>query len=301
MGENDLYGLPKLPTPILRVWVIRSASIIAAVWLCIVYKNTSDSPVVSIAAIVLAMLLVVVAVNQTLRERRVLRLARQSDLNVCARCCTPFEPDDLVRCSGCGRMISPSDEQRRWRRAVLVSLQMWFVRKPRLARVFPHWSIPLALLAYWILFFFLREPIEHLIWPPNSQTVQTLAIPNSGNPPRTYQMPVAAHPPMGYLIATTTIGLLCFLAIPIYIIIRQFVITKRLRLVAQRDFLVCEKCAYPLQNTDGDKCPECGQSYERERLRQRWYMTYGLYNPKQAVTMSIPLGPVAQSQPVDEP
>lgn len=297
---NDWYGLPKLPTPISRVWVIRTASILAAISLFVVFKNTSDSPVVSTVAIVLTVLLVLMAMNQTLREQRILRLARQSDLNVCARCCTPFEPDTLVRCSGCGRMISPSDEQRRWRRAVLVSLQMWFVRKPRLARVFPHWSIPMTLLACWVHFFFLREPIENLIWPPNSQTVQTFTIPNSGNPPRTYQMPVTAHPPMGYLIATTTIGLLCFLAIPISIIIRQIVISKRLRSVAQHDFLVCEKCAYPLQNTDADKCPECGQSYQRERLRQRWYMTYGLYNTKQAVTMSIPLGLVTQTQPVNE-
>lgn len=297
MGDVIQYGTPKLPAPIFRVWLIRCVAVLLCIGLGVLYEWLPDKPIVPIAFGLMGVLLVPTAVLQTLKERQLLRLARRNNLNICANCCTPFDPETVDRCHTCGLSIVARDEQRRWRRAVLISLWNWFTPKPRRARIFPHWWIPLGVGLLWFGYIFLREPIEDLIWPPNTQTMQTFTAPNSGNPPRTAQIPVPTQPPTPYFVVMGVIGMLSIFGIPVCIMIRQSRVTKSLKAAAKHSFLVCERCMYPLVNLDESKCPECGVAYHQDRLRQRWYMAYGLYFKQQAWNMSIPLGIPDQAKP----
>ena len=290
MSDEIQYGTPKLPAPIFRIWIFRCVAVMAALVLSFLYNLLGDHFVASIVVWLIGILLLAVVIHQSLKERRALRFARRNNLNLCAICCTPFDPESVERCRSCGVAIDAREEQRRWRRAVLISLWNWFSPKPRGAKVFPHWSIPLFIGLLWFGYLFLRGSIEDWFWPPNSQTTQTFTVPNSGNPPKTYQMPTPTRPPASYVITMGLIGMLTMFGMIAYIMIRQVRVTQMLKHAAKHGFLLCERCNYPLTEIDGNKCPECGRAFDRERLRQSWYIPYGLYVQKQAFNMSIPLG-----------
>ena len=290
MSGEYQYGTPKLPAPIFRIWLFRCVAVLAIIGLSFLYKLLPDNLFASIAVWLIGILLLAVVIHQSLKERRVLRFARLSNLNLCATCCTPFDPESVERCRSCGAVIDAREEQRRWRRAVLISLWNWFSPKPRGARIFPHWSIPLFVGIFWFGYLFLRGSIEDWFWPPNTQTMQTFTVPNSGNPPKTYLIPAPTRPPASYIIAMVLIGMLTMFGMIAYIMIRQFRVAQMLKFAAKHGFLVCDRCTYLLNEIDGDKCPECGRAFEREKLRQSWYIPYGLYVQKQAFNMSIPLG-----------
>lgn len=288
MGDEIQYGIPKLPTPIYRIWLIRSGAMLL---FCasIPFWGVLDKTATYALSGLLGVVFIAVFTHQTLRERKVLRLARRNNLNICATCCTPFHPNSVNFCEGCGRAISPRETQRQWRRAVLISMLNWVNPRPKSARIFPHWSIPLALGLFCFGFLFLRESMEDRIWPPNTQTIQTFTVPNSGNPPKTYQIPVQTHPPTAYIIVMSVIWLFILFGTPVYIMIRQHHITRMLKVAARHGFLLCERCAYPLPDITMGNCPECGRTFKKQVLRQRWYLASGPYL-KQTADMSIPLG-----------
>lgn len=88
----------------------------------------------------------------------------------------------------------------------------------------------------------------------------------------------------------SAIGMLIMLGMFTFILVRTYRVSKLLKYAAKNGFLVCDRCTYPLTDTDDNKCPECGRAFEREKLRQSWYIPFGLYVQRQAFNMSIPLG-----------
>lgn len=264
----------------------------------ILFDRFGNEPAIAVPFALMDAALVAVFARGMLRERRLLREVCKHDLRLCAGCGTPFESDGPAPCTGCGRTLEPREERRRWRYAVISSPLGWFERKPRMAQVFPHWSVPAALGIGFVLFLFVRQPLEDLIWPPNTQMTQTFPVPNSGNPPRTYQMPVPSRPPTAYLVVTLCLWFGLLFGTIIYLTIRHFRVHKSLRDAAKQGFLVCEKCSYPLSHDfESGACPECGHAYERHDLRRRWYLAYGLYLKREAVNMTIPLTPSRPARP----
>ena len=292
MGDKIQYGIPKLPAPIFRLMMIRLGIIAFVTLSFVLFDRFGNELAIAVPLALLDAALVGVFVRGMLRERRLLREVCERDLGLCARCCTPFESDEPAPCTGCGRTLEPQEERRRWRYAVIVSPTGWFEPKPRAARIFPHWSVLVALGTLFLLFFFVRSPIERLIWPPNTQMVQTFTIPSSGNPQRTYQIPVQTRPPTVYLIVTLVLWFGLLFGTIISVAVRQYRVSRALRAAAKSSFLVCEKCSYPLpHDREGGACPECGHAYERHDLRRRWYLAYGLHKKREAVNMTIPLTP----------
>jgi len=40
--------------------------------------------------------------------------------------------------------------------------------------------------------------------------------------------------------------------------------------LADHRYLICFECGYDLRGTPSDRCPECGQSFDNDSLRERW-------------------------------
>ena len=199
--------------------------------------------------------------------RPILKRARRADLRLCEHCGHPFEGDEPQQCQACQEAIHPEETRRLWRTAVL-----------RHHRGGSRAKIP-ALKRWRVVFFCVLGGIApflgaFLIFLFLDYTFQrNNSIPGS----------------FGW-----------FVALPMFLLhwlffgiagLFYFGTLRKHELAHQHDFLLCDRCLFPLNDIpDTQACPECGSAFHRDDLRRRWYENWARKkNFREAVSLDIPL------------
>ncbi len=199
--------------------------------------------------------------------RPILKRARRANLRICEHCGHPFEGDEPQQCEACQEAIHPEETRRLWRTAVL-----------RYHRGGSRAKIP-TLKPWRVVFFCVLGGIAPftgaflIVWFVTNTSQGTNSIPSG----------------IGLLLALTMFPLqwIFFGIAGLY----YFGALRKQELAHQHDFLLCDRCLFPLNDIpDTQACPECGSAFQRDDLRRRWYENWARKkNFREAVELDIPL------------